>query len=200
MNTAFHRSRPKKLSVKEQYIKSWEFIKESKNFIFVIIGIFFLSTLIGFFIPVPDSLSKLILSYIKDIVKQTSNLSGLELIAFIFFNNLKSSFFGLILGIFFGILPSFIAIFNGYILGFVSFESVKENGIFILWRLLPHGIFELPAVFISLGLGMKLATSLFNKKELRKNFIDALRTFLFVVIPLLIIAAIIEGTLIKLVR
>jgi stage II sporulation protein M len=108
---------------------------------------------------------------------------------------------GLILGIFFGIFPLLIAMFNGYVLGFVANESVKANGVLILWKLFPHGIFELPAVFISLGLGIVLASKLFKKKgKLAKDFIEIIRIFLFVVVPLLVIAAIIEGTLIFLIH
>ena len=185
----------------ENYKKSWGYIKQSKKFILIIIGIFFLFTMIGFFIPAPDYISGLISDYIKEIVKQTSGLSWIQLISFIFFNNLKSGFFGLIFGILFGIFPSLVALFNGYVLGFVASESVKTNGILILWKLLPHGIFELPAIFISLGLGLKLASKLFERKgKFGEYFLNALRVFLFVVVPLLIIAAIIEGTLIVLVH
>jgi stage II sporulation protein M len=181
----------------ENYGKSWEYIKESKKFILIIITIFFFFTLVGFFIPAPSYISQLISSYTKDIINQTSGLSWIQLILFIFFNNLKTSFFGLILGIFFGIFPSLIAM----VLGFVSNESVKANGVLILWKLFPHGIFELPAVFISLGLGLALASKLFKKKvKLGNNFIEMLRVFLFVVVPLLVIAAIIEGTLIFLIH
>jgi len=68
-----------------------------------------------------------------------------------------------------------------------------------LWRILPHGIFELPAVFIALGMGLKFGGFIFQKekiKSLREYFWNSLRVFLFVVLPLLIIAGIIEGTLI----
>lgn len=186
----------------ENYRKSWKFIKESRKFIFIIIGIFLFFTLVGFFIPAPENVSKWIADYIKNIVNETAGFSAAQLSSFIFFNNLKSSFTGMIFGILLGIFPIFVALFNGYILGFVLNESVKTNGIFILWKLLPHGIFELPAVFISLGLGLRIGTKiLFNRKKggLKKNFYDALRVFLFVVIPLLIIAAIIEGILIVLI-
>jgi len=67
-----------------------------------------------------------------------------------------------------------------------------------LWKLFPHGIFELPAVFISLALGMKLGTFIFQKKKMNsfKDYLwNSFRIFIFVVIPLLVIAAFIEGYL-----
>lgn len=186
----------------ENYKKSWRLIKESKRFIFFIIGVFLFFTLVGFFIPPPSNILNWIADYIKNIVNETSGFSFMQLSSYIFFNNLKSSLAGMIFGIFLGIPSILVALFNGYILGFVLNESVKTNGIFILWKLFPHGIFELTAVFISLGLGLRMGTqALFNKKKdmLKKIFYDSLRVFLFIVIPLLIIAAIIEGLLIILV-
>ncbi len=187
----------------ENYKKAWQYIKDSRRFIFAIIGIFLFFVLLGFFIPAPDSISKWILDYMQEVVNETEGLSAVQLISFIFFNNLKSSFVGMIFGALLGIFPIFTALFNGYILGFVLNESVKIEGILVLWKLLPHGIFELPAVLISLGLGLRIGTSLlFNKKkrEFKKNFYNALKVFLFVVIPLLLIAAIIEGILIILIN
>ena len=90
---------------------------------------------------------------------------------------------------------------NGYVLGFVAYLVVNSDGILVLWRLFPHGIFELPAIFISLGLGLKVGTFIFQKKKfesLKKYSLNSLRVFLFIVLPLLIIASIIEGSLIYL--
>lgn len=184
---------------KENYSKSWKFIKESRNFIYIMTFVFFCFVLIGFFVPVPDSIAKEIMKMIEEIVKRTEGMSQIELIRFIFFNNLQSSFFGLVLGIFFGIFPVIFAAFNGYILGFVAFLSVEEGGGGVLWKLLPHGIFELPAIFISLGLGLKAGVLIFKhskSKSFKYYFYEFARIFIFVVIPLLIIAAIIEGSLI----
>ncbi|HTZ42052.1 MAG TPA: stage II sporulation protein M [Candidatus Omnitrophota bacterium] len=191
-----------KFSLKENYKDCFSYLKSSKNFIFAVIFIFAFFTLVGLFVPLPNSVSSWILNYIQQIVKQTENLSGWQLMLFIFFNNIKSSLFGLVLGIILGVIPAFLAFFNGYILGFVLNKSINADGIFVIWKLLPHGIFELPAVFISLGLGLQIGTGfLFGKKKknLKKNFIKSLKVFLLIVIPLLLIAAIIEGALIILV-
>lgn len=182
--------------------ESWKYLKESKNFIYGIIAVFFVFALIGFFIPAPEAISEQINKIVQDILEKTRGMSADELVSFIFFNNLKSSFFGLIFGIALGVFPVVSAISNGYLLGFVSSMSVKSNGIASLWRLLPHGIFELPAVFISLGLGLRLGMYLFNKKrkDFKDELLDSLKVFIFIVIPLLIIAAIIEGILIAFFR
>jgi len=189
----------KKFSLKENYRKSWKYIKNSRKFIFVVIGIFLLFLLVGLFIPAPDSIYKWISDYVQEIIGSTEGLSTGGLISFIFFNNLQSSFFGLVLGTLFGIFPIFVALSNGYILGFVLNASIDAGGIIVIWKLLPHGIFELPAVFISLGLGLRIGANLLFHRErngFRNNLYNSLRVFLFIVLPLLLIAAIIEGILI----
>jgi stage II sporulation protein M len=190
----------KKFSVFEHYFDCWKYIKQCKMQIYSVVSLFFIFTIIGFFVPVPEGILKFILDYIKKILMQTENLSVIGLIFFIFLNNLQASFFGLFSGVFFGIFPVLFAGFNGYILGVVASLTVSQEGFLFLINLLPHGIFELPAVFISLGIGLKLGGFIFqkNKKEfLGKNLIKSTKVFFLVVLPLLIIAAIIEGALIS---
>jgi stage II sporulation protein M len=183
------------------FIDGLKFIKTSKNYIFFALCIFILFAIIGYFITLPTLLYNQLMFFIKNLASQTAGLNVFGLIGFIFWNNLKSSFFALFFGICLGLLPFVMIVFNGFILGFVSRLSVDKSseGIFSLWRLLPHGIFELFAVFISVGLGFKLGTVLFSKnpqKELKNRFILSVKTFFFVVLPLLFVAAIIEGILI----
>lgn len=189
----------KRFNLKDEYIKSWKIILDAKKFIYFAIGIFFFSSLIGFFIPVPEILRGSILEMIYDIIQKTSGMSYGELTIFIFLNNLQSSFLGLALGVFFGIFPIIFAMFNGYLIGFVSSYAVGEEGALSLWKLFPHGIFELPAIFISFGLGIKFGTFLFreDKRAFIGNFVlDCTRIFLLIIVPLLLIASIIETSLI----
>lgn len=193
------RKKKKRFSISEEYRKCWDYIKESRNFIYFIIGIFIFFCLMGFFIPTPKILYDYIASFLKELVKETENLSQLNLIGYIIFNNIRSTFFSIILGAFLGIFPLIDTVANGYLLGFVSSVSVSANGISSLLRIFPHGIFELPAIFISLGLGLKTGMFIFQKDKIKAglNYLgNSLRVFLLVVIPLLIIAGIIEGTFI----
>lgn len=190
-----------KFSLREQYSRSWNYIKSSRNFIYSVIVLFLIFSLIGFFVPAPEEFSKIILDYLKQILGETEGLGQFGLIKFIFLNNIQSSFAGMIFGFLFGIFPLIATVFNGYIVGFVSAIAVEQGGFVTLLDLLPHGIFELPAIFISLGLGLKFGTFLFQKnikKSFGNFFVESLRVFVFIVIPLLIIAAIIEGSLIAL--
>lgn len=189
----------KKFSLKKEYQKSWEYLKGSKKFIWIVLWVFIASALIGLFIPAPEILSQKIFEFVKEILLKTEGMSQGQLISFIFLNNIQSSFFGMIFGVFLGIFPVISAIANGYLLGFVANLAIQDGGIFSLWRIFPHGIFELPAVFISLALGLRIGASVFSRRKSRRfneTFISCLKVFILIIIPLLIIAAIIEGTLI----
>jgi len=197
------RANKKSFNLLREYKDSWEYIKESKTFIYFIAGIFLIFLLIGFFVPAPEFLYDRIMSYIRELLEKTENMSQLELIWFIISNNIVSTFLGIILGVAIGIFPVFNSLTNGYMLGFVSLMSVNNGGIITLWKLFPHGIFELPAVFISLGLGAKLGSFVFQKekaKSFKTYLMNSLRVFLLVIIPLLIIAGIIEAILMILIK
>jgi len=194
----------KKIKKQESFFEEgptsgWEYIKESRSFIYIVSAIFIFFILVGYFLPAPDFIEKVILEFIENLLIATEGFSWSELLTFIFFNNLQSSFFGMIFGLAFGIFSVITVVVNGYLLGFVSAKMVDTQGITILWRLLPHGIFELPAVLISMGLGLKLGTFIFKKNKimsLKEFSFKSLKAFFFIIIPLLIIAALIESTLI----
>ena len=160
-------------------------------FIFLIIGVF------GFIFP--NFFEEQIMQLILELIEQTEGLGVFELIGFILSNNIKSSFIGMICGIFLGIVPVLVLIVNGYVLGFVANKTVAIEGPLVLWRLFPHGIFEIPAVMISIGMGLKLGSFIFYRKKNTEEFKELLKNclgvFIFIVVPLLIIAAVIEGGL-----
>ena len=180
----------------EIFNDSWDYVKEQKRFIYAVALIFFASAILGF--AYAENLIFLD-DLIKEIIEKTSDLDYIEMIWFIFSNNVTSSLFALFLGLFFGIFPLFNSLFNGTLLGYVYSKAIVFEGYFVIWRLFPHGIFELPAVFISLGLGLHLGVALFGKNK-RETIIErskkSLRVFLSVIVPLLILAALIESTFI----
>lgn len=187
----------KKFSLKKEYEACFKYILESKRFIYAVFILFFIFALIGFIFPAPLLVSQKISEYLNFLLDKTKDFGLKQMFFFIFFNNLKSSFFGIIFGIFAGIFPVAGSLINGYVLGFVSKLTVAENGFFVLWRLIPHGIFELIAVFISFGMGLKLGIEVFTKKEtFIKNLKFSLKIFFLIVLPLLLIAAIIESLII----
>jgi len=222
--------------LEENYGKSWQYLRESRVFIYAAVFFFLFFVFVGAFVPAPEIIEMRILELIEELLQRTEGMSHWELVGFILLNNAQSAFFGVVFGIVLGIFSLLTAIVNGYLLGFVAIRAINADGILVLWRLVPHGIFELPALFVSVGLGLKLGfpfisryftyfyrkenyfaifslilllfpsvllTFLFNKKlrdiqlkDFNNRFWNSLRVFVFIVIPLLILAAIIEGSLI----
>lgn len=182
----------------KNYKKCWNYLVESRKFILATIIIFFSFAIIGFIFQ-PESISQLIMERVNELLNKTENMSYPELTSFIFFNNFQVGFMGIIYGFLFGLPSVIFSLVNGYVIGFVAFFAVSSSGASSLLSLVPHGIFELPAIFISFGLGIKFGTFWFYKEKMKsfsRFFVESLRVFVFIVIPLLVIAAIIEGTFI----
>ena len=198
------KQKKKKGFFKKHYSLSWLYIKESKKFIWFVVAVFILSALLAVVFQPPE-IVELIQKFIEDLLARTDGLNIWQMTLFILDNNLKSSFFAMMGGIVLGIFPIITSFSNGYVLGFVAQRSVEAVGVASLWRLVPHGIFEFPALIFSLALGTKLGFFFLAgkgkiKKEFMKRLEGSLRVFLFVILPLLIVAAIIEGILIFFIR
>jgi stage II sporulation protein M len=188
----------KELSLKTQYKKAWSYLKETLPSIYIIIAIFFLFSFLGYILaPYLSFLDEVL----KNLVKQAEGLNAIEMIVFILQNNLQSALLSFFLGFFLGIFPVLGAATNGLILGYVLNLATAKAGPLVALKLFPHGIFELPAIFISMGLGLKLGATFLTqtknlKTELKRRFFSSANVLLRIVIPLLILAAIIEGLLI----
>ena len=254
---------------KNQYEKSnlWKdsvsYLKGTLNYIYVIIILFFASAIYAFLLPEQFTFFDEILLGLS---KKIEGLDLFGLTWFILKNNITSAFIAMVFGVFFGVMPVINSLTNGSLLGYVYFLASSAGGFGVIRFLLPHGIFELPAVFISLGLGARWGTvsltsyfamhkknkrmrslgtaSIFlllfgaialsnliaaikeanlnpimilllslitlllflpyltlfflKNKVSRKLFIGSMTVFFTIVLPLLIIAAIIEGVLIAL--
>ena len=139
------------MKIGEQYNQSWRTIKQIKNYIWFSLGLFVLFAIIGFIFPV--FFVNEIMALLEKLALGFEGIGVFEMILKIFLNNLQASFLSVALGVVLGLFPLGGLITNGYVLGFVANMAVAEGGVFVLWRLLPHGVFELPAVIISMGLG-----------------------------------------------
>lgn len=181
---------------KAQFREALRYLKESKGYIYAISLVFLAGILAGFIFYGQFSFLEEIL---KELMLKIRGLGLWETIGFILQNNAQSAFLGLFLGILLGIFPVINTISNGIILGYVMKGVFISGGISEFWKILPHGVFELPAIIISLALGLKLGMFVFSKKrkeELLERLKNSFFIFIFIVLPLLIVAAIVEGILI----
>jgi stage II sporulation protein M len=113
----------------------------------------------------------------------------------IFLNNAFTCLLNIVAGPLIGIFPLFSTVINGGLLGWLA----QEQGLIVLLAVVPHGMFELPAYFISVAIGLRLAREAVkakSKRQLRLRLAEGLRAYLNLIIPLLLIAALIESGLI----
>lgn len=126
------------------------------------------------------------------------DMDPLSIMVAIFLNNAFVSLISLVLGLALGILPIVLIAFNGYIIGIISYIVAQERGfLFIFLALLPHGILELPMVFLSASIGLRLGhqviSALLGKEtDIKREFTEGIRFYISWIVPLLLLAAIIE--------
>jgi len=130
------------------------------------------------------------------------DIHGVDLFWSIFLNNFQASAIAFYAGIFFMIIPFTISLANGLVIGLVLPMSDKPIYETIL-KLIPHGIFELPAIFLAIALGFSLGK--WVKKEekityIKEKIIEGTTILLTVIMPFLLIAAVIESVAIEIYR
>ncbi len=114
-------------------------------------------------------------------------------------NNLSVSFSTFAMGITAGIGTIWMIMLNGLLLGVIGAATWKAGMALQLWSFVaPHGVLELPAIFIAGGAGLEIARGMLfpgmlpRKVSLAQAGSRAARLLLGT-IPMLIIAGIIEG-------
>ncbi|BAU11282.1 putative membrane protein [Leptolyngbya sp. NIES-3755] len=114
-------------------------------------------------------------------------------------NNLSVTFGAAAGGMTIGIYTIVILFLNGVLIGGVGTLVAQNNLAFPFWAFVfPHGSLELPAIFFSGGAGLLIARGILFPGHYRR--IDAIKAYslkaaqlMFGVIPLLVIAGVIEG-------
>ena len=138
---------------------------------------------------------------LQDMAEIVFGGSPLQGIMFLLVNNLLASLMVMLLGVIMGI-PTLLGLFsNGALLGSVA-ASLANEGVpvfsFMLLGVVPHGIFELPAFFISAAFGLKVGFHLIFPlpgKKRGESLVTIWREYWSVfplILKLLVLAAIIE--------
>lgn len=195
----------KKFSLKNEYGQAFDFLKELRIWILVAFAAFIFFYLMGFlfFYTAPaeelDKVLDIVRKMVQELLEKTEGLGFFGMWKFIFLNNIWVGFLAIFLGFLFSIVPAFLIVSNGLVIGLISALAYSESGGSSFLYLLPHGIFEIPAIVISLAVGLRVGTFIFYRdrwERLRDYIGNAFRVFLLIVVPLLIIASFIEAWLI----
>ncbi|MGK7877500.1 MAG: stage II sporulation protein M [Xenococcaceae cyanobacterium] len=117
----------------------------------------------------------------------------------IMINNLSVSFNAVAGGITAGILTVYIMGLNGLLIGTIATLVGQNNLAYPFWAFVfPHGSLELPAIFLAGGAGLLIARAILFPGKYRRA--DAIKFYgsqaaqlVFGIVPMLIIAGVIEG-------
>jgi len=179
--------------MKKQFTEAAQCARKARNFIYFGIAVFLVGVVAG--IIFPERFSVLLDSF-RSIAERFRGRSAPTTIVMIFFRNVSAVAISFFSGALLGIVPLTAAIINGALVGIVISYGMKTGLMTVFGSLLPHGIFELPAIFLSWGLGLWLGSWPFRMDK-RETFCErmkgALQVLFVFITPLLMVAAVIEG-------
>ncbi len=164
-----------------------------------VVVLFVLSGIAGYFYTALNPASSdIALEGLEDLIELIMNMTPIEILLFIFFNNAIKSLMAFVLGLGFGLIPLLFVISNGYILGVVTYLESQENGFtYIFLGILPHGIIELPMILISAAMGLRMGINVLNAMagndvDIKGEFKQGISVFFRFIAPMLLLAAGIE--------
>ncbi len=181
-----------KINHKKNFKKALKLLKEEKTIIYLVFFFLVVMVVVGFINP--NLFVNLQEQAINYIMAKVAGKNIFQLMLFIILNNLQAALVPIIFGVFFAMVPLLSLLFNGYFIGAVLSRSVEKTGYIVLWRLIPHGIFEIPAICIAISFGIRIGVSLF-KGKLKQSYKDTFLVFFYIILPLIVVAGIVEGLL-----
>lgn len=140
-----------------------------------------------------------IVESLREFFASGEKMTDFQVFLFILENNVTKLLLVLLLGIFVGIVPLFSSFVNGMVLGIFGcliLESLSWK--FLLVGILPHGIIEIPVLILATAIGMRIGKialwRLFGGEiGIKKELAKALKFYIIILVPLLILAAAIEA-------
>jgi stage II sporulation protein M len=177
------------------------FDRTIKPYILVLTLIFAASFLAGTFVPSP--VRRQITEMFQAMAGDYRELSGGMLFFSILVQNVMATLFVVLFGVIVGIIPAFAVGSNAFGLGVLYRQASEVSGYSkAALKVLPYGVFEIPALLIAASYGLWLGVMVVRRmrgKEgtpLKTHMEHAFRRYFAVVFPLLVVAATIETALI----
>jgi stage II sporulation protein M len=168
-------------------------------YILTVVAVFAIFMAIGYMVAVMSpSFTDQTITGFKEEVGPLKQTSALQLMLGIFENNVIKCFLVVVLGLVLGIAPLLFMMANGIVIGIVVGATLAKAGIlYVMVGILPHGIIEMPMVFLSAAIGLKLGFDVIRALVLKKVHLwrdvrEGLLIFIFWVAPLLFVAAFME--------
>lgn len=158
--------------------------------------LFVVFTVLGSTIEMSESIG--ILEELETLSEFLKGLPTPILALAIFANNFVKALLLIPSGAVFGLPPIAFIAFNGLILGVVFNYSAANLGVWTtLAGILPHGVLEIPAILMASGLALNVGWEVWMKVlgrdgKPKATIKEGLKTCLRVILPLLVVAALIE--------
>lgn len=192
--------------LKENYKNIFVYIKNNLSKIILGCSILFVICMLSgiiFGFKYSDITEQILKSFIEnksDIISDYGNINALGLIK----NNGIACIVSIIIGFFpFIFLPILTLLLNGFLVGVtLGFGQTVYNMSIIkvfVFGILPHGIFEIPSLIISISMGLYLCLNITKKiigktsEKISNILIEYIRIFICIILPLLIIAGLVES-------
>ncbi len=136
---------------------------------------------------------------IANFVQMFSAMPPWRLAGAIFMNNAAKTLLAILLGSVLGFVPSIFLLANGIALGVALSLSIQTRGVWLsILAILPHGVLELPAVFLGTSIGLLLGMQTIKRlrgrseRPVLSELRPAVRFYCTVIVPLLLLAALVE--------
>jgi uncharacterized membrane protein SpoIIM required for sporulation len=170
-----------------------ETIKQARYCMGAVLVVYVTSSLIGWVHA--DSLVAL-QQAASGLAEKFADKHGPAFVFTLFLHNLTATYITMCLVTLWGLVPILSATVNGLLLGWIVVTALDASLVDAAVMLVPHGLFEWPAMVIAWGVGLwrgvghrfTIAPGSYGQRWKRSN-----RVFVLVVAPLLLVAAVIEG-------
>jgi stage II sporulation protein M len=177
-----------------------QYFRELRPFLIAALLLFALGIIAGSLLAGHSSFAGLKISEsLGGFAQMFINLPRPLLVLMIFANNAVKTLLVIVLGIVFAIVPVVFIVVNGVAIGVVLHLATESKGFaYSMLAIVPHGLFELPGVLsgaaIGVMLGSKAIKRLFRRSEFKvgSELSRALKIFVSIIVPLLLIGAITE--------
>lgn len=167
-----------------------------KPHIYAVCFLFLLSACIGFLTPYHHQ--QKIVKTLQICFSPLQTSTQFQTFIKIFLNNYLSTLLSLLIGLAFGLGPVLFLLINGFAMGnLVGFALTRVSAYKIVLAILPHGIFEVPAILLAASYGLWWGVKNYRKLRYRISFRETfhlpLKRYLHIVVPLLVVGAFVEA-------
>lgn len=157
-------------SMSQWWIRWREIVRENRKYLLVSSSLFGGGIVLGLglMLAVPDEAGEAFRRLIEPMNRMAEQLGGMSRFsqaAFILGNNLRVALMMMAGALLLGIVPPVTLLSNGFLIGLFA-ANLLSAGTPFAWRVLlglvPHGVFEIPAVLLAAAMGLRIGRELWR--------------------------------------